>query len=116
MVNTNNQIVYNYYCDESCHLLNDRKEFMVLGYVSVKYSYIRKIKYKIKELRKKHKNIYEVKWTKLNAWNYKFYADLIDMFFEHAFMSFRAIIINKTRYLGEKCDNDYDKFYFKSSN
>ena len=47
---------YNYYCDESCHLKNDGKQYMILGYISAPYDRIKKLKEDIKELRKKYKN------------------------------------------------------------
>lgn len=71
---------YNYYCDESCHLKNDGKQYMILGYISAPYDRIKKLKEDIKELRKKYKNTLEVKWSNLNAWNYTFYADLVNFF------------------------------------
>ena len=35
---------YNYYCDESCHLKNDGKQYMILGYISAPYDRIKKLK------------------------------------------------------------------------
>lgn len=103
---------YNYYCDESCHLRNDQKSFMVLGYISVPYNRIKRFKEEIKEIRQKHKNSLEVKWTNLNQWNYAFYSDLVDFFFDRMDLNFRAILVDKNRYAAEKCGNDYDRFYY----
>ena len=103
---------YIYYCDESSHLQNDRKQFMVLGYVSVPYNRVKKIKEGIKALRLKHRNSLEIKWSNLNNWNYPFYAELVDYFIDRSDISFRGIIVDKYRYMSEKCGNDYDKFYY----
>ena len=90
--------VYNYYCDESCHLQKDGKRFMVLGYIAAPLHKIEQMKGELKSLRVKYKNTLEVKWTYLNEWNYPFYA--------------KAIIVDKSRYIADKCDHDYNKFYY----
>lgn len=107
-----NANIINYYCDESSHLLNDQMQYMVIGYISVPYNRIKKIKEEIKELRIKHENAFEIKWTKLNSWNYPFYSELVDFFFERTHINFRAIIVDKHRYIADKCGNDYDRFYY----
>ena len=98
------QCRYNYYCDESCHLKNDGKQFMILGYISVSYNKVKKIKEEIKDLRLKYKNSLEV--------NYLFYSELVDLFFDRTDINFRAIIVDKSKYIANKCGNDYDKFYY----
>ena len=106
------QCRYNYYCDESCHLKNDGKQFMILGYISVSYNKVKKIKEEIKDLRLKYKNSLEVKRTHLSQWNYLFYSELVDLFFDRTDINFRAIIVDKSKYIANKCGNDYDKFYY----
>lgn len=101
------------YCDESCHLENDNKQYMILGYISIPYNKIKRAKRDIKALRLKHKNTLEVKWSNLNEWNYLFYADLVDYFFDRSYICFRSIIVDKKKYIASMCDNDYDKFYYK---
>jgi len=108
----NNKQTYNYYCDESCHLQNDHKQFMVLGYVSTPLNRIKRFKEEIKDLRVKHKNSFEIKWTNLSQWNYAFYSELIDFFFDRSELRFRGLIIDKHKYIASKCNNDYDKFYY----
>ena len=93
--------VYNYYCDESCHLQKDGKRFMVLGYIAAPLHKIEQMKGELKSLRVKYKNTLEVKWTYLNDW-----------FFKKGGMRFRAIIVDKSRYIADKCDHDYNKFYY----
>ena len=88
--------VYNYYCDESCHLQKDGKRFMVLGYIAAPLHKIEQMKGELKSLRVKYKNTLEVKWTYLNEWNYPFYAKLVDWFFKKGGIRFRAIIVDKS--------------------
>ena len=104
--------VYNYYCDESCHLQKDGKRFMVLGYIAAPLHKIEQMKGELKSLRVKYKNTLEVKWTYLNEWNYPFYAKLVDWVFKKGGIRFRAIIVDKSRYIADKCDHDYNKFYY----
>ncbi len=104
--------VYNFYCDESCHLRNDGKQFMILGYISVPDYRTCSLKKELKILRTKYKNTLEVKWTYLNEWNFEFYSRLVDWFFSRSDIRFRAIIVDKYRYIKDKCGDDYDKFYY----
>ena len=103
--------VYNYYCDESCHLQKDGKRFMVLGYIAAPLHKIEQMKGELKSLRVKYKNTLEVKWTYLNEWNYPFYAKLVDWFFKKGGIRFRAIIVDKSRYIADKCDHDYQLLF-----
>jgi hypothetical protein len=81
---------------------------MVLGYISVPYNRVKKIKEEIKSLRLKHKNTLEIKWSNLTNWNYPFYAELVDYFIDRSDICFRAIIVDKYKYIGD----NYDKFYY----
>jgi hypothetical protein len=85
---------------------------MVLGYISVPYNRVKKIKEEIKELRLKHNNKNEIKWSGLNVRNYLFYTDLFDYFISRYDINFRAIIVDKYKYIADKCGDDYDKFYY----
>lgn len=42
---------FNIYCDESCHLENDKQRFMFLGSVCVGYNQIKGITNRIKDLK-----------------------------------------------------------------
>ena len=103
---------FNYYCDESTHLPNDKMPYMLLGYVSVPYHQMEIHSNSIKEIRKKHKAFGEIKWSKISAAKYDFYADLIDYFFASD-LSFRAIVIKKEQISNNNYHQDYDTFYYK---
>jgi len=46
--------VFNIYCDESCHLENDRQKVMVLGAVWCPLDKTREIAIRLREIKKKH--------------------------------------------------------------
>ncbi len=100
--------IYNIYCDESCHLENDKIPIMVLGGIKCpKYSR-KKISTDIKKLKEKYglSNFNEIKWQSISKNKLNFYLDLIDYFFDNDNLTFRAIIINKD----EICLNYNQKF------
>ena len=91
---------YNVYCDESCHLENDRHKAMVIGAVSCPLEKTRKISDRIREIKTHHnlKKTFEVKWTKVSPAKVSFYKELIDYFFDNNDLQFRALIIpDKTK-------------------
>ena len=103
---------FNLYCDESCHLENDGKPYMLLGYVNCAYPQVRLHTDHIKELKKQHRYAGEIKWTKVSHKQYGFYADLIDYFFATE-LSFRAVVVPKNRINNASFEQTYDTFYYK---
>ncbi|HBF88049.1 MAG TPA: DUF3800 domain-containing protein [Bacteroidales bacterium] len=99
---------FNIYCDESCHIQNDHKKFMLLGSVSCAYNQVKRHTERINELKDKHKFNAEIKWINASPSKKQFYIDLIDYFFDTD-LRFRAIIIDKTQINTD----DYDAFYYK---
>lgn len=45
---------FNVYCDESCHIENDRQPFMILSYVSTSYPQLKIHNEAIRNLKLKH--------------------------------------------------------------
>lgn len=103
---------YNIYCDESCHIENDHKDFMFLGSVSVAYNKVKFHTEQINELKKKHSFYAEIKWTKVSKSKLRFYLDLIDYFFNTK-LQFRAIGVEKSKIINEASTQTYDDFYYK---
>jgi hypothetical protein len=103
---------FNLYCDESCHLENDRMPYFLLGYVSVPYNQMERHKDRIKAIKEKHHYYGEVKWNKVSKSQLDFYIDLIDYFFDSD-LFFRAIVVNKAQIKTEEYGQDYDTFYYK---
>lgn len=102
---------FNIYCDESCHIEHDGKDFMFLGSVSCAYPQIRRHTKRIDELKKAHNFYAEIKWSNVSQSKIRFYLDLIDYFFDTD-LRFRAIGIKKSQI---KVDDNttYDDFYYK---
>lgn len=112
--------VFNIYCDESCHLENDRQKAMVLGGVWCPLDKSREIAIRLREIKKKHgmPAAFEVKWTKVSPAKKDFYLDLVDYFFDDDDLHFRALVIpDKTKlkhdaFPGQDHNTWYYKMYF----
>jgi len=104
--------IYNLYCDESCHLENDGKKYMLLGYVSCPYPQIKEHSENIKKIKQKFNFFGEMKWSKISNSNISFYSEIIDYFFDKH-LNFRALIVNKTTINKERFSDSFDDFYYK---
>lgn len=93
-------VLYNVYCDESCHLENDHISTMALGAIWCASNDLPSTIAKIKEIKKKHgvSHSFEIKWTKISPAKKDFYIALINYFFDEPSLHFRSIIIpDKTK-------------------
>ena len=112
--------IYNIYCDESCHLENDRQKAMVLGAVWCPLDKSREIAVRLREIKQKHgcSSLFEVKWTKVSPAKTRSYLDLVDYFFDDDDLHFRALIvpdkslIRPDAFSGQDHDDWYYKMYF----
>lgn len=103
---------FNIYCDESCHIEHDHKDFMFLGSISCAYPQVRRHTKRIDELKREHNFYAEIKWCNVSMSKVKFYLDLIDYFFDTD-LRFRAIGINKSQIKCDEQRTSYDDFYYK---
>ena len=103
---------FNIYCDESCHIEHDHKDYMFLGSVSCAYPQIRRHCKRIEELKKEHNFYAEIKWSKVSMSKVRFYLDLIDYFFDTD-LKFRAIGIKKSQIKCDEMGSSYDDFFYK---
>jgi hypothetical protein len=117
----------NIYCDESCHLQNDKQSSMALGAVYCPSAKKDEIFLRISEIKKKHKlfpkyikdkkqnrPIYEIKWNKVSKNKLDFYKELIDFFFDDDDLSFRALVVSDKEKLDyEAYGHTHDTFYYK---
>ena len=103
---------YNLYCDESCHLENDGKDYMLIAYISSAYPQVKLYTEQIKELKTRHNFFGEIKWSKVSRSKYGFYADLVDLFFSTELL-YRAVIVPKARIRHKDFAQDHDTFYYK---
>lgn len=117
----------NIYCDESCHLQNDKQSVMVLGAIHCPASKKDEIFLRIDELKRKYNLIpkhnkhpkenrtyYEIKWNKVSKSQINFYRDVIDYFFDDDDLSFRVLVVPDKSLLDyEKYGHTHDTFYYK---
>ncbi len=103
---------FNIYCDESCHIEHDHKNFFLLGSVSSAYNQVKRHAERIKYIKEKHHFYGEIKWTKVSSSQAQFYKDLLDYFFDTD-LQFRAVVVNKSKINNQNYNQDYDTFYYK---
>ncbi len=117
----------NIYCDESCHLQNDKESVMVLGAVYCPASKKEEIFSRISELKKEYdlvprhkkspkenRTFYEMKWNKISKSSLPFYKDVINYFFDDDDLSFRVLVVpDKSKLDYEKYNHTHDTFYYK---
>lgn len=105
---------YNIYCDESCHLPHDKIDLMVIGGISCpkeKAEYINKAIRDIKVQNGVYK-FAEIKWTKVSESKYKMYEELLDLFFDTSYLTFKAVVaLNKSHLNYEKFHLTHDDWY-----
>lgn len=105
----------NIYCDESCHLQNDKQKVMVWGGIICEKNKKDEVYKRIREIKTKHKlkKTYEIKWTKVSKNKLNFYYDLIDYFFDNSDLSFRGVLVPNKEILNFADSNEFNKFYYK---
>lgn len=107
---------YNIYCDESCHLENDRMTAMVLGAIWCPNENRQSLSRKIKELKKMYGFTpnFEIKWTKVSLGKLDFYQKIVDLFFDEASLNFRAVVVPDKQKLNHgHFRQNHDDFYYK---
>jgi hypothetical protein len=106
----------NIYCDESCHLENDRQKSMVLGAVWVPEDKRREASARIREVLTGHGMplSFEAKWTKVSPAKRQMYMDIIDYFFDNDDLHFRCLVIPDKRKIDHRNFNQsHDDWYYK---
>jgi len=109
------ELQYNIYCDESCHLEYDHQKVMVLGAVRCDKSLKKQVIKDIRNIKEKYNmnKFCEVKWTKVSPYKIQMYRELITYFFNSPYLSFRAVIVDKTKLKHELFHQNHDDFYYK---
>jgi len=105
---------YNIYCDESCHLEHDRIPIMCIGYIRTPFEDIQGYNAIVKDIKRKHKNLSEIKWNKISTSRLEMYKELIDFFFESN-LSFRCLVVKYKNDLDHAKYNmgSHDNYYYK---
>jgi len=107
---------YNLYCDESCHLENDRINVMVLGAIKCPKNQRSRIAKEIKAIKTRHSlpANFEIKWTKVSKTKLPFYLELINYFFNTPELAFRGLVIpDKSKLNHAQFSSNHDSFYYK---
>ena len=106
---------YNIYCDESCHLENDKKRALVIGGIFCPKIHVPDVNLKIRYLKHEHRmpEAFEIKWTKVSEQKLDFYKSIIDLFFDLRYLLFRAVIADKSELDHVLFNQDHDTWYFK---
>ncbi len=103
---------FNIYCDESCHIQNDHKNYMLLGSISSAYNQVKRHTERIKLIKQKHNFYAEIKWSKVSNSKYEFYKELLDYFFDTD-IRYRAVVVKKQQIRSDISGQNYDDFYYK---
>lgn len=109
-------MLYNVYCDESCHLEHDGINDMVIGAVWCPQEKLKEINRRIQNIKVRNgiSPTAEMKWTKISPAKVQAYKDLIDYFFDDDALHFRAIIIpNKSKLNHSAFHQTHDDWYYK---
>ncbi len=108
-----NRIFTNLYCDESCHLLKDKQDFMVLGSISVPEEKAREVSLQIRDIKRKHKlsDYFEIKWTKVSPAKLDFYKEIVDLFLSEKDLHVKSLVSKKN--LSSPQDDWYYNEYFE---
>ena len=107
---------FNIYCDESCHLENDKIKVMVLGAVWCPLEKRKLIADKIRDIKLEHgfSREFEIKWTKVSPGGYKFYEEIVNYFFSENDLHFRALIVpDKSIVNHQSYNQNHDAWYYK---
>lgn len=109
-------MLYNVYCDETCHLEHDRSNAMVLGAVWCPQSKLREINERIRQIKRRNNvsETMELKWTKISPAKNDLYKDLVNYFFDDDDLHFRGVIIpDKSKLDHVKYNQTHDAWYYK---
>lgn len=109
-------MTYNIYCDESCHLENDKEKAMTIGGVWCPENKKDEIFKRIREIKQEHglSPQFEIKWNKVSQGQIAFYMDIVNYFFDNSDLHFRVIVVpNKQELNHERYNQSHDDFYYK---
>ena len=107
--------IFNLYCDESCHLENDRQPVMVLGTVWCLQDKAREVAVRLREIKAAHglPPDFELKWTKVSPAKLDFYMEVLNYFFDDDDLHFRAWVAHKAVLRHAEFGQTHDDWYYK---
>lgn len=109
-------MLYNVYCDETCHLEHDGINVMVLGAVWCPQNKLKEINQRIRAIKERNgvSPKMELKWTKISPAKIDLYQDIVNYYFDDDDLHFRAIIIpDKSKLDHVRFHQTHDEWYYK---
>lgn len=109
-------MLYNVYCDETCHLEHDGINVMVLGAVWCPQSKLKEINQRIRQIKERNgvSPTMELKWTKISPAKIDLYRDIVNYYFDDDDLHFRAVVIpDKSKLNHEQFHQTHDDWYYK---
>ena len=101
-------MLYDVYCDESCHLVNgrDRDYAMAIGGIWCPDEKKKQVFDRIREIKAEHGVAVdtEIKWNKVSPVKLAYYLDLVNYFFDNSDLHF---LMTRTRYLSKREMNNH---------
>lgn len=107
---------FSIYCDESCHLPNDKEKVMAMGCIWLPRNKRNEIANSIRQIKLRHSiSIHrEIKWNKVSPAKLSYYVELINFFFDCDSLHFRGVVIpDKSILKHEAYQQDHDTWYYK---
>lgn len=109
-------MLYNVYCDETCHLEHDGINVMVLGAVWCPQNKLKEINQRIREIKERNgvSPKMELKWTKISPAKIDLYQDIVNYYFDDDDLHFRGVIIpDKSKLDHARFHQTHDDWYYK---
>jgi len=110
------ELLYSYYCDESCHLENDGMPVMGLGALWIPTARVRRASEEIRAIKTSHgiRQNFEAKWTQVSPAQLGFYEAVLNYFFDQKEIRFRAVIAkDKPNVQYVKDRGGHDGWYYR---
>ena len=106
---------FNVYCDESCHLEDDKQPVRLLGAVWCPLDEVARLSREVQDMKTRHRAAGELKWTKVSKARLDFYLELVDWFLAEAPLHFRGLVVLYKERLNHALFNQgsHDNFYYK---
>lgn len=110
------------YCDESrpemIGKINPYDDYSIIGGIWIDEKDVRRFKRHIKKIRVKYNYFAEMKWKNVSPSSLEFYKEIISLFFEQDYISFRCIVIDAKKVDLESFHNNdqelgFYKFYYQ---
>ena len=108
-------IKYDVFCDESRHLEHDKFRYMLIGGIWCEHEARRIINSNIIEIKNKSNFAGEIKWNEVTFKKIRFFKKIIALFFKSKVLSFRCIIIDKSKLKHDfvPLPSGLSEFYYK---